>query len=95
MKIHCQKTPSVSVSDAQAGKNTRKNHDIYERPAATCMGRVDCKLCGCCDSWSKKAVSSTVTSVEAFLAQIPDTDYHLFLPQNDKIKKRRKKKISS
>lgn len=31
-------------------------------------------------------MSFIVTSVEAFLAEIPDTDYNLFLPQNDKIK---------
>lgn len=54
--------------------------------AATCIGSVECKLCGCYDSWSKKAVSFNVTSVEAFLAEIPDKDYNLFLPQNENIK---------
>lgn len=57
--------------------------------AATCIGIVECKLCGCYNSWSKKAVSFTITSVEAFLAEIPDTDYNLFLPQNESIKEKK------
>jgi len=35
----------------------------------------------------KKAASCIITSVEAFLAEIPDTDYTLVLRQNDRIKK--------
>lgn len=42
MKISCQKTPSVSVTDAQVGKNTRKNMTFVKR-AATCVGSEDCK----------------------------------------------------
>lgn len=34
-----------------------------------------------------------VTSIEAFLEEIPGRDYNLLLPQNDKIKKGEKKSM--
>lgn len=95
MKICCQKTSSVSVRDAQAGNNTKQKPDMNERQVAICMGNVDHKLCECNDSWSEKEASLMITSVEAFLEEIPGRvynprDHNLFPSQNDKLKKKEK-----
>lgn len=84
MKICCQKI-SLGFSDRSSSRQEyKKSHNIHERWAAPCAGSVDCKFCGDYNSTSRKAVAFIVTSVETFLAEIPDTNYNMFLPQTDK-----------
>lgn len=82
MKMCYHKTPSVAVTGAEVGKNTRKKCDMSER-AATQHGK--CRLqAQCCDSRNKKVVSFIATSAEAFLAEISDMDHNLFLERQHK-----------